>query len=207
MPEEKLEWSDERKCNAHYVMCFARESPAPDVLKLWRQIYPLNEEPAGRWKTHLDAGRINSMAHVIENGLSGSKGLLKRYPQLREAIHSKVKRDYEGDTKTPQKFRLPQDYIAFKPPDPVELVANRTVSDAASARGLQGGQVQAASGGDASKSVDIGESSPKRVRLSRTDALIFDIAGGGSWMIETNDGRVTISQIVAPSAAAAMSGG
>ena len=36
---------------------------------------------------------------------------------------------------------------------------------------------------------------------------IFDIAGGGSWMIETNDGRVTISQIVAPSAAAAMSGG
>ena len=63
VPASKLDWTDERKCNAQYVYCFARERGFPaKILDVWRKMYPKNDESDDRWKKLVDSCRISSLA-------------------------------------------------------------------------------------------------------------------------------------------------
>jgi hypothetical protein len=159
MPEDKLDWSDERKCNAHYVFCFAREQDGPsDFLGVWRKIYAGDDEPDSRWRKLIDNGRIASMRYNVEESGSGSKTILKKYPRLAEEIRAKAKRDYAHDPESPKQFRLEEDYPAFM----------LNASGDAAAQQLQEVEPADVSRGEGNNHGDLSGSCEKRVRLTST---------------------------------------
>ena len=71
VPASKLDWTDERKCNAQYVYCFARERGFPaKILDVWRKMYPKNDESDDRWK---------KISRQLQDFLAGSKHCLLEY--------------------------------------------------------------------------------------------------------------------------------